>query len=459
MPTAHDYARQHAGRFRHQFIDLLRIPSVSTLPEHAADVMRAAHALVDDMRRIGLHHVQTFQQPGYLPLVYGEWLEAGPAAPTALIYCHYDVQPAAPEDGWETDPFDPVERDGRVYARGAVDSKAHVIAQLKAVESLLAADDPCPVNFKLLFEGEEESGSEHIFDFVTNNRDRLAADVCVVSDGSLPAENQPVLVYGLRGVMTMELTITGPQRDLHSGHYGGTVHNPIQALMEIGAALHDTDGRVNVPGFYDAVRPISPEERATLQGIAPWAAAEWETVTGAPAPWGEPEYALHERIGARPTLEFNGVAGGFYGPGFKTVLPAKAIAKISCRLVPDQDPARIFELVRDHIARLTPPTVRADLRLLEAGAPGALFDRDSAGMRAAIQAYTQGWGAAPILTREGGSVPVVTAFEQALNKPIVLMPFGYKGGRAHGPNEYMVLDMFYKGIDTAIYFYQALGGA
>ncbi len=453
--TAHDYARQHQPRFEAELIELLRIPSISTLPEHAPDVRRAAEWLIADMQRIGLHRAEVHQQGEYLPLVYGEWLGAGADAPTVLVYGHYDVQPAEIEDGWRTNPFEPLVQDGKIYARGAVDSKSHVIAQLKAVEALLATGR-CPVNIKLLFEGEEESGSEHIFAFVAQNPALLRADVCVVSDGSLPDTNQPVLAYGLRGIITMELSVTGPARDLHSGHYGGNVHNPIQALAEIIAQLHDQNGTVTVPGFYDDVRPVTDEEHAILSDILPWAEREWREVTGAPQPWGEAEYTLSERSSARPTLEINGISGGFAGVGFKTVLPAKALAKISCRLVPDQDPQRVYECVRDHIARLTPPTVQSELVALEMGSPGVLLEREGAAMQAAVRAYEQAWGVRPLFSREGGSIPVVSAFQEHLRMPIVLMPFGYKGGGAHGPNEHVYTAMFHKGIDTMLYFYEAL---
>lgn len=458
MPTAHEYARQHAPRFRDQLKDLLRIPSVSTLAAHATDVQRAAKWIAADMRRIGLDRVEVIEQPGRLPLVYGEWLGAGAGAPTVLIYCHYDVQPAAMEDGWTADPFKPVERDGKIYARGAVDSKGHVIAQLKAVEALLASNAGMPVNVKLLFEGEEESGSEHITAFVPANRERLCAGVLVISDGSMPDTRQPAAEYALRGIVCMALTVHGPAQDLHSGHYGGTVHNPIQALAEIIAQLHLPDGKIAVPGFYDNVLPLSAEERALLGKALPWVEEEWEQVTGAPQPWGEPEYTLHERIGGRPTLELNGIVGGFHGEGFKTVLPAKASAKISCRLVPKQEPAHIFAKIRDYIAHITPPGVRTELKMLDMGAPGVVFDRDTPAMRALIDAYERGWGTRPLLMRAGGSVPIVSLLRDALNRPdTVLMPFGYKGCRAHGPDEHMYIDMFHKGIDTAIYFLQALG--
>ncbi len=452
MTTALDYAKSHRDRFTDQLLELLRIPSVSTLPDHAEDVRRAAEWLAADMVHLGLT-AEVVHAPPHHPLVYGEWLGAGPDAPTVLIYCHFDVQPAALEDGWQTDPFQPVERDGRIYARGAVDSKSHVIANLKAVEALLNADDPCPVNVKLLFEGEEETDSSHIFRFVRENKARLGADVCIVSDGSMPDPDTPVLTYGLRGIMELELTVSGPKRDLHSGQYGGNVHNPIQALAEILAQLHDADGRVAVPGFYDDVPPFTDEERTALADIQPMVEAEWHRATGAPQPWGEPDYHLHERAMVRPTLEINGIAGGFFGPGFKTVLPSKAIAKISCRLVPEQDPQRIYQQVCDHITTLTPPTVRTSFTWLD-GAPAVLLALDTPAMQAAIAAYERGWGVRPLLHRAGGSVPVVAGFQHDLQVPLALLGYGYKGGGAHGPNEYAIVDMFYRGIDTTIHFCQ-----
>ena len=452
---AHTYAQHHADRFIEQLIDLLKIPSISTLAAHAPDVQRAAEWLIVDMQRIGMTRAEIFQSECYLPLVYGEWSGAGEDAPTVLIYCHYDVQPAEIADGWETNPFEPVLRDGKIYARGAVDSKGHVLANLKAVESLLAAGD-CPVNIKLLFEGEEESGSEHIFAFVAQNPILLRSDVIIVSDGSLPAVDQPVLGYGLRGIVTMDVSVQGPGKDLHSGHYGGTVHNPIQALTEILSALHDADGRVTVPGFYDAVCPLTEEERAVLADIAPYVQREWDTVTGASEPWGESDYALHERIGARPTLEINGIAGGFYGEGVKTVLPARAIAKVSCRLVPDQDPTQILEAVKSHLKSLAPTTVQVDVNTGDMGAKGILLERDSAGMRTAYTAYERGWGVKPIFNRDGGSVPVIQAFQEHLDGQIVLLPYGYKGCGAHGPNEHMYVEMFHKGVATTIHFCQLL---
>lgn len=454
MTTPHTYAQQHARQFEQHFYELLAIPSISTLSDHANDIERAALWLVNHMNRIGLHP-QIYRRVGSHPLIYAEWLGAGEGAPTILLYCHYDVQPASMADGWHTDPFTPTVEDGKVYARGAVDSKGHVVAHLSAIEAMLATHQ-CPVNIKLLFEGEEETDSSHIFEFVRQHPHMLRADVSIISDGSMPDQHQPTLVYGLRGLITMELIVTSPQRDLHSGHYGGTVHNPIQALTEILAQLHTPDGRVAVPHFYDDVRPITPEEKAWWSPVAEWIEREWWSVANAPMPWGEADFALHERIGARPTLEINGIAGGFWGEGFKTVLPHKAWAKLSCRLVPDQDPIQIGQAVQAYILSLVPPTVRAQINLIETGTPGVVVDPTTPPMQALIAAYEKGWGVKPLLNRDGGSVPVIAAFQKYLDAPIILMPFGYKGCGAHSTDEYMILEMFHKGIATAIHFYQLL---
>jgi acetylornithine deacetylase/succinyl-diaminopimelate desuccinylase-like protein len=454
MPDAHEYALNNAPRFREQLKELLRIPSVSTMPEYAEDVKRAAAWLVADLQRIGFDRAEAIATAGH-PIVYGEWLGAGDNAPTVLVYCHYDVQPADIADGWDTPPFEPVERDDKIYARGAVDSKSHVVAQLKAAEALLATGHS-PVNIKLLFEGEEETSSANLAAFVAHNRERLKADVCVICDGSMADREQPAMAYSLRGIVAMELEVFGPRQDLHSGHYGGTVHNPIQALAEIIAQLHNPDGSVAVPGFYDDVMSLDDAERADLESALPWIDAEWHSVAAAPQSWGELQYNLHERIGARPTLEINGIAGGFAAEGFKTVLPAKALAKISCRLVANQQPERIYQLVKNYIAEIAPPTVRTEMRLHSTGEP-ALVDRNSLAVQAAMNAYEKAWGKRPFLTREGGSVPIVVDLQRALQSPMVFMAFGYKGCGAHGPNEHVYLDMWRKGIDTMLYFYQEIG--
>lgn len=447
------YVKLHADRFKEQLNDLLRIPSISTLPQHKPDVQRAAAWLVEDLQRIGFQTAEAISTAGH-PIVYGEWLGAGQGAPTVLVYGHYDVQPAEMADGWDTDPFTPVERDGKIYARGAIDSKSNVMAQLKAGEALLQTGG-APVNIKLLFEGEEESDSENLAAFVAAQRDRLQADVVVICDGSMADLQQPDMGYSLRGVVSMEVTVYGPQHDLHSGHFGGTVHNPIHALADIIHQLHNPDGSVAVPGFYDDVLPLDEDERAELSKALPYVEAEWRDVAAAPAQWGEPGYNLHERIGARPTLEVNGIAGGWAGEGFKTVLPAKAWAKISCRLVPNQTSRRTFERVRDYIGQLSPPTVRVETELLSTGEP-LLIDRHQPAVEAAMRAYETTWGKRPHYARAGGSVPVSVDLQRELGVPLVLMAFGYKGCGAHGPNEHVYLDLWYRGIETMLAFYDEI---
>lgn len=451
--SAQAYAQANAARFKEQLATLLRIPSISTQPEHDADVQRAAEWLAADLRAIGFHTVEIIPTEWH-PIVYAEWLGAGVNAPTVLVYGHYDVQPAEMGDGWHSDPFEPVERDGRIYARGAVDSKSNVMAQIKAAEALLAAGG-APVNIKLLFEGDEETTSEPMTRFVTANRERLKCDVAVICDGSMSDRQQPDLPYGLRGVVSMELEVWGPKQDLHSGHYGGTVHNPIQALAEMIAQMHHPDGSVAVPGFYDDVLEISAEERTELAKALPWIEAEWREVAAAPQPWGEAQFNLHERIGARPTLEINGIAGGYAGAGFKTVLPGRALAKISCRLVPNQLSIPIYERLRDFVRQIAPPTVRAELRLLETGDP-VVIDRHTPAMQAAVAAYESVWGKRPFFVREGGSVPVTVVMQQQLGAQMALLPFGYKGCAAHGPNEHVYLDMWYRGIAVMIAFYSEI---
>jgi len=453
MTTPIDYAHAHAEQFREQLNDLLRIPSVSTTPELAGEVRRAGQWLVDDMKRIGFPHAELVDTKGH-PIVYGEWLTAGADAPTVLIYGHYDVQPAEMIDGWDSDPFEPVVRDGKIYARGSTDDKGPVVAHLKAIESIIQTNGKLPINVKIIFEGEEETSSIHLGDFVTEYKERLKADACLISDTSIYAPDIPSIVYGLRGLVYMELHVQGPKTDLHSGGFGGTVHNPAQALAEIIAKLHHPDGAVSVPGFYDDIEPMSDAEREELAKL-PWEVEDWSQSTGITEPWGEPQFSLGERVGARPTLEINGMASGFYGEGAKTVLPAKALAKISCRLVANQNPHKIYELLRDYIASITPKTVKTELRLLHTGDP-ALTARDSVAMQAAIEAYKGGWGGTePVFTREGGSIPIVANFQRELGIPVVLMGFGLETDGAHGPNEHFGLDRYYKGIDTIITFHEA----
>jgi len=450
MEAALTYARDHAEEFRQQLRDLLRIPSVSTSPESAGAVREAAEWLADNMKRAGFENVAVMPTDGH-PVVYGDWLHAGDDVPTVLIYGHYDVQPAVKEDGWDQDPFHPVERDGKLYARGSTDDKGQMFIHVKAVESLLQTEGKLPVNVKLIVEGEEEIGSPNLNDFLVAHRDKLAADVCVISDTAILAEDQPSIIYALRGLVALELEVKGPSQDLHSGIFGGTVHNPLQALSEIIARLHDENGTITVPGFYDSVIPLSDQEREELKKTDS-TADEWTRMTGAPRVWGESEFTIRERVGARPTLEVNGVIGGFTGQGIKTVLPAKATAKITCRLVADQDPEHIFDQIRAYIQQIAPPTVTVDVRRLKGSGHPALIDINTPAMQAAITAYEKGWGKVPVFMREGGSIPIVADFQRELDAPVILMGFGLNSDGAHGPNEHFTISMFHKGVDTVIHF-------
>ena len=457
MSSPYEFAKANQARFLDEYQALLRIRTISTQPQHAADVAEAAEWLKAMMLRIGMNRAEVILMPeGRCPLVLGEWHGAGADAPTVLIYCHYDVQPAEIADGWLTEPFEPTIKDGRLFCRGAVDSKLHVMANLKAVEAWLASDEKPKVNIKVVLEGEEESGSENINAFIARHPERLAADIAMVSDGAILAPDQPSLTYGLRGITALELQVRAPVSDLHSGHWGGSVHNPIQALTEILAQLHDKNGTVTVPGFYDDVADVTPQDRALLEQVEPYLQAEWDDVVGAPALWGESEYILPERLGARPTLEINGIQGGYTGAGMKTVLPAGSFAKITCRLVPHQDPARVLRCVMDYINSIAPDTVTVEMRPSEPGAEAVLLDVEGLAMRAAADAYTFAWGVEPIFERSGGSVPICVECAKVAGE-VVIMSYGLKSGRAHGPNENIYLQNFYNGIQATIKFIDVVG--
>lgn len=457
MTTALEYAKENAERFRQELFELLKIPSVSTDSAFDHDVRRAANWLVDHFRELGLE-VELIEHDGQHPIIYAEWMGAGEDAKTVLIYGHYDVQPAVKEDGWDTEPFEPIEIDGKIYARGASDDKGQTFIHIKAIEALLKAEGTLPVNVKFIIEGEEESGGKAIKQYVEEHGERLAADACVISDTLMPDINQPIIINSLRGGIGFELTVTGPSQDLHSGMYGGTVHNPLQALAEIIAQLHKDDGSVAVPSFYDNVRHLSDAEREEI-AVVPWDNVDWSEETGAAVPWGEEDFTLRERVGARPTLEITGMAGGYFGHGRKNIVPSKAWAKISCRLVPDQDPEAILQKVTKFIEKITPPTVQVEITPFVGGSAGILVNTDTPAIQAAIRAYEKGWGATPVFKREGGGIPIVAKFQNELNLPVVLMGFGLSTDGLHGPNEHFSIEMFHKGIDTAIYFLREMAEA
>lgn len=446
---ARAYASNHADKFREQLLDLIRIPSVSTEPQRAGDVLRAAEFLKADLLAAGVERAEILPTGGH-PVVYAEWLKAGPNAKTVLIYGHYDVQPADMADGWTSEPFVPVIRDGVIYARGSSDDKGQAFIHAKVIESYLQGAGSAPVNLKVLYEGEEEIGSKNLNAFIRANLDLLKADVVVISDTGMIDPDQPAVCVGVRGLSYMQIDVQAANIDLHSGQFGGIVHNPALALAQIIAQFHDANNHVTVPGFYDDVVELSPADREALKSTD-IPAERLMAETGIPAPWGETGYTLRERVGTRPTLEINGLLSGWTGEGSKTVLPAKAMAKISCRLVSNQDPQRIFELVRDFVASITPPGVKASVKLLNTGDP-ALMDIHDPAMQAVARAYERGWGKAPIYLREGGSIPVVADFRKLLGVPVLLMGYGLNTDGPHGPDEHYSLAMFHQGIDTAIIF-------
>jgi acetylornithine deacetylase/succinyl-diaminopimelate desuccinylase-like protein len=453
MSTPLEYAEQNRDQHLTQLVEFLRIPSVSTQPQHNNDTRDAAAWLAHSMAAAGLDNAQIFDTPGH-PLVYADWLHAGPDAPTVLIYGHYDVQPAEPFDLWQTPPFEPTVRDGYLYARGASDDKGQIFIHVKAIEAYLQTNGRLPVNVKFIVEGEEEMGGASLAAFIPEQKDLLAADVTLISDTAMLNPDQPAIVYGLRGLCYVLLDVTGPGRDLHSGNYGGGIDNPLNVLGHIISRLKDENGRILIPGFYDKVRPISQEERDLL-GQLPLDKEAWLKETGAPAIWGDPEYTLVERLGARPTLDVHGIIGGYTGPGAKTVLPSTVHAKISMRLVPDQDPQEIGRLFKTYVEKITPRTMRVDVQVEHGGHP-TIVDLEMPAIKAAVAAYETTFGQKPVLMREGGSIPVVNDIKQHLGLETVLMGFGLPDDKIHAPNERFYLDNFYRGIQTSIRFFDLL---
>jgi acetylornithine deacetylase/succinyl-diaminopimelate desuccinylase-like protein len=432
--------------------EFLRIPSVSALPEHADDCRRAAEFLAGELRTIGVEHVDVAETGGH-PLVYGDWLKAE-GAPTVVVYGHYDVQPPDPIDEWVKAPFEPLIRDGRMLARGAADDKAQVHMHVRATEAILATRGRLPVNLKFLFEGDEEMSSAHLDRWLEENRARLGADLAVISDTGFFEGNLPAITIGLRGIAYFQVDVLGTAVDLHSGVFGGAVQNPANALAHIIAALKGTDGRILVPGFYDDVVPLSDRDREAFAAL-PFDEAAYREELGLPALVGEPGYTTLERRGARPTLDVNGIWGGFQGEGAKTIIPASAHAKISCRLVVNQHPDRIYELVRDHILRVAPEGCRVEVTHLGGGLP-SLTPMDHPATQAAVRAVEATFGRQPLFIREGGSIPVCASFESILGLPVVLLGFANPDCNAHAPNESMILANYETGIRTIARYWDEL---
>jgi len=434
------------------YLELLRIPSISTLSEHAPDCQRTAEWIVAELTRIGFDHAEASPTGGH-PIVYADWLRA-PDAPTVLVYCHYDVQPVDPIDLWETAPFEPFIRDGRVVGRGAADDKGQLHMHLQAFDALFATRGKLPLNIRIVFEGEEESTSANLAAWLKANRHRLGSDAIVISDTGFFEGNRPALCVGLRGLLYTQIDVEGPATDVHSGGYGGLIENPDNALAQIIAALKDRHGVVQVPGFYADVVKVTAEQRRALAEMA-FDEDEVKALCGVPILVGEAGYAPLERLGFRPTLDVNGIWGGFTGEGSKTIIPGHAHAKVSCRLVPDQDPVKILEQLRAFVAEVTPPGVTVTVRDLGMGRP-VVVDADDPFARAALDAIEATFGATPLLVRGGGSIPVAEMFDTLLGRAPVMLGFANPDDHAHAPNEFMRLDNYETGIRTLVRYWDAV---
>lgn len=449
------YVAAHEGRFLEELGTLLRFPSISGLSAHRGDVERCAAFLAEHLRALGLPRVEVWSTEGH-PAVYAAWTGA-PGRPTVLIYGHYDVQPVDPLAEWSSPPFEPTIREGQLFARGAVDDKGQLFIHLKALEAHLRTRGALPLNVKLLVEGEEEIGSPHLEPLIRTRSDELKADVAVISDTSMFAPGLPSLTYGLRGLMYAQVNVVGPSSDLHSGSFGGAVANPILALAELLAGLHDERGRVTVPGFYQDVRPLSEAERQAFARL-PFDEQQFRRELEVDHLPGEEGYSVLERLWARPTLDANGIWGGFQGEGAKTVLPARAGAKISARLVPDQDPERIADLVEAHLRARCPRGVRLAFARMHGGKP-CLTPLDHPAVQAAARALERGFGRPPVFIREGGTIPVLAMLDEVLGLPTVLMGIGLPDGHAHAPNERLDLGSFFGGIRSATALLDELASA
>ena len=448
MPTTDAALETHLAATKDARLEsykaFLRIPSISALPQHLDDCRTAAHWLVEAMTAAGLEHAEAVETGGP-PIVYGDWLHA-PDAPTLLVYGHYDVQPVDPLELWTSPPFDPVVVGDRILARGAADDKGQVHAHVMAAGALLASRGNLPINVKYVFEGEEESSSIHLDHWLESERDRLAADVAVISDTGFFEGNRPAITLSLRGLMYAQIDVVGTAVDLHSGSYGGAVQNPANALATIIAGLKGPDGRIRIPGFYDDVVPLSEADRAAMAAL-PFDEGEYQEHLGLPALVGEVGFTTLERRAARPTLDVNGLWGGFEGEGSKTIIPAHAHAKVSCRLVAAQDPDRIFEAFRAYVEEIAPPGVTTTVQYLGGGLP-SLTPMDHPATQAAARALKATFGQAPVYIREGGSIPVCASFASILGLPVVLMGFTPPDENAHAPNEWMDLRNYETGIRT-----------
>ncbi len=450
--AAIDYAHARRAELMAGFQELLTIPSISTDPAYKTEVERCADWIVAEMARIGFQQCRRIPTAGH-PVVYGEWLEAGPDQPTVLIYAHYDVQPVDPLGLWQSSPFEPTIRDGKIFARGTLDDKSGVWANLKACEAILATDGKLPVNVKLFFEGEEETGSPHMQSFVEEHQALLAADALLICDGPFDPE-QPTIPYALRGMVAAEVLVRGADHDLHSGVFGGAIHNPIHLVGQMVGSFHDANGRILIPGFYDRVRKLSETELAALQEAWTLSRATWTAKAGVKHLWGETLASQPERLTALPTLDVNGIWGGYQGQGIKTVIPAQAGFKVTMRLVADQDPHEIGELFKAHLFTFACPTlaIEVDIQITD---PPLTMAREHPVVEAVQRTFATTLGKRALLTRLGGSLPIGGMFQQTLGIPMTSIGL-CSGAGGHAPNEYINEEHFYLGIDAAIHFYYYL---
>ena len=455
MSAATDaFVSNNRDRLLSELKEFVRIPSISTLPEHQPDIQRAAVFVAESLRRAGMEHVEIISTARH-PLIYADWMHA-PGKPTVLCYGHYDVQPADPLELWTTPPFEPTERNGNLYARGTADDKGQMYMHIKAVEALQAVNGRLPVNLKFLIEGEEEVGGASIASYIAENPEKLRADVAVVSDTAMYAEGMPTLCIGLRGLIYMEVEATGPARDLHSGLYGGAAPNAVYGLIELLAKAKDANGVIQIPGIYEEIEEPAPAERNSWEHL-PFREQEFlANEVGSIGLTGEPGRSILERVWSRPTFEVHGIAGGFTGAGAKTVIPARATAKVSFRLVPRQDPKRVIEAFKSWVGQSTPQGIRTEVRVLSAS-PGLVVNPENPAIQVAARAFSDVFGKPTVFIRSGGSIPVVGDFASHLGIPTILMGFGLPDDGLHSPNEKYKLDNYYRGIMTIAHFFEQLG--
>ncbi len=452
MKELDNYIESNRERFLGELKEFLSIPSISNEEDHKNDVRKAAEWLSAELTRIGMENVKIFETEGH-PIVYADYLKAG-NKPTALIYGHYDVQPVDPVELWTDPPFTPVVKDGNIYARGSADDKGQIFMHVKSLEAHLKINKGLPINIKVIFEGEEEIGSVNLDKFISKNKDLLKSDYVVISDTSMYDKGLPSICFGLRGLCYMQIDVTGPNRDLHSGTYGGGVDNPINALANIITKLKDKDGRITIDGFYDDVVNLSKKEREEFARL-PFDEKKYMKDLDVNGLFGEKGYTTIERVSARPTLDCNGIWGGYQGQGAKTVLPSVAGAKISMRLVPNQNPDKIAQLFEKYISKIAPDSVKVKVTALHGGKP-SVTAIDTPAIKAAVKALKDAFGVEPVYFKEGGSIPIVNTFKEELGADAILLGFGLPDDNIHSPNEKFDLDNFYKGISTIAYYYDEL---